>query len=268
MIGADPTAARAEERLLYRFGECLASLSRQAPDDRARTRRVLDSLITGMERDLARFPDEATLRAVKSIEELDEHTYLAAGCVGEYWTELTAAHLPVIAHLGSRELVDRGIHLGKALQIINVIRDAPADLATGRCYLPLPLLAQHGLSPADLLTEQRIRARPVLDELRLLALDHIDAAWPYVLAIPASEPRLRLACVWPLWIGLLTLARIAEAKDPLDPAVRIKVPRQQVYQLIAESVAVVAINPLLSRRHWHHRANAAKRSLPRGHFLD
>ena len=268
LVGADPGAAQAEERLLYRFGECMASLGRQDAADGARTRRVLDSLITGMERDLARFPDEDQLRAVQSMEELEEHTYLAAGCVGEYWTEITAAHMPVVAHLGAPDLIARGVHLGKALQLVNVIRDAPADLAAGRCYLPLPLLERHGLAPQDLIGPRRTLARPVLDELRLLALDHVDAAWPYVLAIPASAPRLRLACVWPLWIGLFTLARIAEADDPLDPAVRIKVPRTDIYKLIAESIAVVSINPLLSRTHWHHRANAAKRALPRGHALD
>src|SRR5207253_2226434 len=115
----------------------------------------------------------------------------------------------------SPELVASGVRLGKALQLVNVIRDAPADLAAGRCYLPADLLARHGLAPADLLGPARVRVRPVLDELRALALGHVDAAWSYVKAIPRRAPRLRLACLWPLWIGLATLARLGELDDPL-----------------------------------------------------
>jgi farnesyl-diphosphate farnesyltransferase len=259
-IAGEGGAAEAERRLLMRFGECLAGLARQPEADRARTRRVLDHLITGMERDLARFDAHPSgvreLRPLASMEELDEHTYLAAGCVGEYWTEMTAAHLPVVAHFGARELLDRAVHLGKALQLVNVIRDAPADLAAGRCYVPRPLLEVHGLQPADLVGPERRRARPLLDELRHLALEHVDAAWPYVMAIPPRAPRLRLACIWPLWIGLATLEKIALADDPLDPSVRIKVTRRELYRLIAESVAAVALNPVLTRRHWKRRARA------------
>ena len=251
-----------EERLLSRFGGCLAALRRQTGDDRERTRRVLTSLVRGMERDLARFPDDGGgLRALASTEELDEHTYLAAGCVGEYWTEMTAAHLPATAHLGAPDFIARGVRLGKALQLVNVIRDAPADLVAGRCYFPRPLLAEHHLTPEDLLGDEatRRRARPVVDDLRQMALAHVDAAWPYVMAIPRSAPRLRLACIWPLWIGLATLERIAHLDDPLRPGERVKVPRREVYGLVAASLACVAIDPLLSRRHWARRARAAWR---------
>ncbi len=170
---AGSTQVPAERVLLERLGDCLAILGRLSPDDRARTRRVLDALITGMERDLERFPVEEGAafglgprppRAIASLDELDEHCYLAAGCVGEYWTEMTAAHVPAVAHLGRPDLVARGVRLGKALQLVNVIRDLPADLRAGRCYLPAPLLERNGLAPADLLDPSRRRAaRPLLD---------------------------------------------------------------------------------------------------------
>src|SRR5439155_14034231 len=122
--------------------------------------------------------------------------------------------------------VARGGRLGKALQLVNVIRDAPADLALGRCYIPRELLAAHGLEPETLRDPaERGRARPLFDELRATCLQHVDASLPYVLAIPRTEPRLRLAALWPLWIGLGTLARLRDAADPLDPTRAIKVPR-------------------------------------------
>ncbi len=76
-------------------------------------------------------------------------------------------------------------------------------------------------------------------------------------AIPPTAPRLRLACIWPLWLGLATLARLRVARDPLDPSTVVKVRRREVYRMIAVSSAVVAVGPLLDRAHARRRAAAA-----------
>jgi farnesyl-diphosphate farnesyltransferase len=253
----------AERLLLTRLGDCLRRLAAGEPADRERARKVLETLITGMERDLRRFPDgrgEGGLVALDTVADLDEYTYMAAGCVGEYWTLMTAAHVPSVRRLQRPDFVARGVRLGKALQLINVIRDAAADLQQGRCYVPRELLARHQLAPGDLLdASARRRARPVLDELRRQALAHVDAAFPYVMAIPRREPRLRLAALWPLWIGLATLERLGAAADPLDPAQPVKVPRAEVYRILAESSLAIGLDPLLGRLHERRRARAAVR---------
>ena len=56
--------------------------------------------------------------------------------------------------------------------------------------------------------------------------------------MPRGELRLRLACVWPLLIGLQTLGRIRRAENLLDPAVTVKVPRPEVRRLLAGSLAL------------------------------
>jgi len=250
-------ASPAERVLLERLGDCLRSLARFDAGDRERTHKVLRTLITGMERDLRRFPGEGgPLTAVQTLTELDEHCYFAAGCVGEYWTVMTAAHLPAVKRLGRPDFVARGVRLGKALQMVNVIRDAPSDLAQGRCYLPVELLRAHGLTPEALRDPARhTAARPALEALHALALAHVDAAFPYVLAIPRGEVRLRLAALWPLWIGLSTLERLRAADDPLDPAHPVKIDRQEVYRILAES-SVAASDTLLERAHDRRRARA------------
>jgi farnesyl-diphosphate farnesyltransferase len=247
----------AERVLLTRLGDCLRRLQAFDVDDRARARRVLETLIAGMERDLQRFPDPRKLVALETAADLDEYTYLAAGCVGEYWTLMTAAHVPSVKRLSRPDFVARGVRLGKALQYVNVIRDAAADLREGRCYIPRAQLAEHSLTP-DALIDPRTRraAKPLLGELRKVALAHVDAAFPYVMAIPRREPRLRLAALWPLWIGLATLEQLAAAEDPLDPAKPTKITRADVYKILGESSMAVGVDSLLTRLHERRRRRA------------
>jgi farnesyl-diphosphate farnesyltransferase len=75
----------AERELLARLDECLQTLVSLADADRQRTEKVLGTLITGMERDLTRFPNAQpgdpppTPVALATLHDLDEHTYYAAG---------------------------------------------------------------------------------------------------------------------------------------------------------------------------------------------
>ena len=256
---ADDKSA-AERLLLTRLGDCLRRLSDFEAADRDRARKVLDTLITGMERDLTRFPDAldgTPLVALATLADLDEYTYMAAGCVGEYWTVMTAAHVPTVRRLARPDFVARGVRLGKALQLVNVIRDAAQDLGQGRCYIPRALLAEHGLTPESLRHRAsggaRGRCSTSCGDWRSA---HIDAAFPYVMAIPRWEPRLRLAALWPLWIGLGTLEKLAASADPLDPESPVKISRGEVYRILAESSMAVGVDRALERLHARRRRRA------------
>lgn len=249
--------ARAEHTLLGEVGECLALLDEQGADDRRLIERVLDQLIRGMVTDLSRFPASTgtvphdQVVALASLRDLDEYTYFAAGCVGEFWTDLMAAHLPELARLAEPDLMRRGVDLGKALQLVNVVRDVAADLHNGRCYWPAELLGAHGLTPirlaqiaatpsqgsADPPSLRETRAvRAVTEALHALAIEKCASAWPYVRAIPAGQIRLRLACVWPLFLALDTLALLARVGSPLFcPGAPVKVRRWDVYALTFRS---------------------------------
>lgn len=268
--GTAAAAAQAEQELLGELGECLTLLGPRAQDgaalppgppglfsasDRALIERVLDQLITGMVRDLVRFPiadgrvAPSRVVALATRDELDEYTYFAAGCVGEFWTDLMAAHRSTVAHLGEPELRERGVKLGKALQMVNVVRDVAADLRNGRCYWPLELLAPHGLTPERLASLAAPRAEPPTlaeaDALRAVSAELLQktralciASWPYVREIPVSEVRLRLACTWPLLLALDTVAALQAVGSPLFcPATPVKVDRARVYELTARSSA-------------------------------
>ena len=125
-----------------------------------------------------------------------------------------------------------GVRFGKGLQLVNVLRDIPKDLRIGRCYLPVKN-PRALLDPANY-ESVRTEYTKWLDR----AVDHLDAGWEYTMAIPASAWRLRLACIWPIWIGLKTIARLRTA-NPLDPQKRVKVSRGEVYAIMLWSFLAV-----------------------------
>ncbi len=241
----------AERELISRLPELYIAYRALPADDRDRVRRVVDTIIEGMTRDLSLFPgeDESTLAALETIEELDRYTYLVAGCVGEFWTEVQVAHRPRLRDWDLAVMRQLGVRFGKALQLTNVLRDVPRDLRHGRCYLPHRELAALGLSPRDLLDPATgPRVEPLLGRLIGIALDHYEAGWRYTFAIPRAEARMRLACAWPLLIGLRTLDLVVRSPSWLDPAVTLKVPRARVYGLLACSLATVWSTRALGRQ--------------------
>ena len=257
---AGPQSVAAERRLLERLPEVLAAYRSLEAADRGRVRQVVATVITGMTEDLRVFPgeDAATLAALDTRAALDRYTYLVAGCVGEFWTDVHVAHRPRLAAWDPAAMRALGVRFGQGLQLVNVLRDVPRDLRQGRCYLPRAELSRLGLRPEDLLDPAAApAARPLLLDLVRAAVEHCDRGWQYTLAIPRAEPRMRLACAWPLAIALATLERLSRSAQWLDPAVRIKVPRRQVYALMAGSVANVWSTAALERQARRLRARIA-----------
>lgn len=238
----------AERMLLERVEEALAGLATFAEADVQRVRQVLATITSGQELDLQRFAGLAATGAARSIialqteAELDDYTYRVAGCVGEFWTQLCLAHVFSRGELsGNPELTgprfrEQGVRFGQGLQLVNILRDLPADLRHGRCYLPADQLAGAGLTPVDLLDPaHETKFRPLYRRYLDQAEAHLAAGWNYTNTIPWAQARLRLACAWPILIGLETLQRL-RAEPVLDPTRRVKVSRAAVRRIILGSV--------------------------------
>jgi len=156
----------AEQRLLEKVEDSLAQLQTLSPADLKLVRNVLTTIISGQELDLRRFgslgPTESRPTKQKNIAlqteaELDDYTYRVAGCVGGFWTKICRAHLFPKAKLDDELLMANGIRFGKGLQLVNILRDLPADLRKGRCYLPSIELEKARLKPSVLC---RLRMNP------------------------------------------------------------------------------------------------------------
>ncbi len=135
-----------------------------------------DELIRGMETDLAQ-------DRFQSMEELDRYCFRAASVVG----------LLSIEVFGYRDNAcqEYAVHLGKALQLTNILRDVGNDAVRGRIYLPEDEMKRFGVEP-DSLLEHRYSAafHSLAAEIAVRARGHYQQA---AALLPAADRRAMVA---------------------------------------------------------------------------
>jgi phytoene synthase len=99
-----------------------------------------DALIDGVEMDVRS-------RRYETFPELYEYCTRVASAVGLMCLDVFGASTSA-----SRQYAT---DLGVALQLTNILRDVPGDLATGRIYIPQEDLRSHNCTEADLLAEAK-----------------------------------------------------------------------------------------------------------------
>ncbi|MEN1680033.1 MAG: squalene/phytoene synthase family protein [Planctomycetota bacterium] len=116
--------------------------------------------IRGMAETLERATADAELRC-ESIDQLRGYCYHVAGIVGELLTQLFELRLGDSSSV--KTLRQQARWFGEGLQLVNILKDADADAAEGRSYLPagVPLAQVFELADDDLL-----RAASYIDALR------------------------------------------------------------------------------------------------------
>ena len=96
-----------------------------------------------------------------TLEQLEQYCYLVAGTVGEML-------LPVLHDEPDAQIVASGIALGKAMQIVNIVRDVGEDRERGRRYVPKSVMDDCGYTEEQFLrgdvNEAWIRVVEVLSE--------------------------------------------------------------------------------------------------------
>ena len=217
-----------ERRLLESLPDCLGCLEAMEHADRNDIRFVLEKITRGQMLDLRRFDDPNEIRALGTAADLDAYTYLVAGCVGEFWTQLCFRHVRQFANRSEDEMLALGKSYGMALQLINVLRDAGSDLRAGRCYFPEHELSAVHLSPSEILSEPE-RFQPIYRAWLEKAKAGLALGMEYSRAI--KNRRVRGATVLPALIGARTLS-LLEASGPAALQRTVKVPRAEVRTMI------------------------------------
>ena len=220
-----------EGELLRNVQKVVDALSMYEKDDQVRMLECLDIIVSGQILDLQRFGiarEGGNISSLQSEEELDDYTFRVAGCVGVFWTKMSLAHMMKLSKEKEELFFESGIRFGKALQMINILRDIPEDLRFGRCYIPGHRLEEIGLTPNDLLDSSNIaKFRPLYDTYLDLTSEHLDAAVEYIRMIPDRQLRLKAASMLPVLIGQRTVTLLREG-NILDSEEKIKITRNEM----------------------------------------
>ena len=146
-------------------------------------------------------------RPATTIDEVRLYCYHVAGIVGELLTDLFVRHNPSLEPVAAK-LTELSPRFGEALQLVNILRDANADAADGRKYIPGP--------------EERV-------ELFDIADDDIDKARRYVAMLEAhgADPGIVAFNTLNLSLAVRTIA-LVRAQGP-----GAKLTRPEVRELFA-----------------------------------
>lgn len=138
-------------------------------------RSAFDALIEGVEMDIGS-------RRYETFEDLYEYCIRVASAVGLICLEIFGYDDP-----RSRQYAT---DLGVALQLTNILRDIPEDLARGRVYIPQADLRRHGCSEEDLARESAEAGNGVRSaKVKALLRQQADRAREYYRKAADGLPR-------------------------------------------------------------------------------
>jgi farnesyl-diphosphate farnesyltransferase len=246
--GDDHELCQHAEAVFRAFSETPASL-------RTPVEECVQEMALGM-RDFAarRAASPRGLLQLEDVDDLERYCHVVAGTVGLMLVRLfatTSAHIDAAREREMRDLAER---FGLALQLTNIIKDVADDTHRGACYVPRQLAARHRLAPEALLDpHHRSQARAVVRDLATRAAQALDAAVQFTLVIPRREARMRLFCLWPIFLGLRTLVRVLQDERVFVPGARPRITRREVRRCLGESSMAVLSNSAIRRLYGRHR---------------
>jgi len=143
---------------------------------------------------------------VETEEEMDDYMFEVAGRVGYLLTDLFGWYSPFIAKQKDK-LRPLAREFGLALQTVNIIRGMRKDYERGWVFVPRSFYEPLGLTRDSLFAqENQVQALQVITRLADKAEMHLRDGLQYIINIPPIHYRIRLACMWPLFFAIKTLA--------------------------------------------------------------
>lgn len=132
--------------------------------------QYFDELIDGVVMDL-------TVTRYETFKDLERYCYLVASVVG-------LICIQVFGYKG-RTAKEHAIALGKALQLVNIMRDVKEDAMQNRIYIPQEDLARFGYSEAELLAGKHNEAFQKLMQYQgARARRYFDSGWKLLPMVP------------------------------------------------------------------------------------
>lgn len=197
---------------------------------------------------------------LEDAADLERYCHIVAGTVGSMLVRLFAATSDWLDTQRQQRMAVLAEHFGMAMQLTNIIKDLADDARRGACFVPRALTSRYRLAPEGLLDPRhRVQARKVRDELVKQAARALDAALTFTLMIPRRAVRLRLFCLWPLFLAASTLQRVTQDDGLFEPGRRVRIGRDEVRRCLGLTTLLVCSDGGLRRLYAQRRAalNAA-----------
>lgn len=191
--------------LLIHFNELIHSLYQLPGEIRGDIITLLNTIIKGQELDIVRFSGKKHLQYIKTVTELNHYTYYVAGSVGEFWTKLCLSCFTNYSDKDPDELFRLATSFGQGLQLVNILRDLPQDIAHKRCYLPKEQIVRLFL-PQENLAKHINLLQPLVHQWSHIAEGNLLDGWAYILSL--KHRRLRATLILPVLLGFATLDKL------------------------------------------------------------
>jgi farnesyl-diphosphate farnesyltransferase len=180
--------------------------------DQAAVSRCVSIMSKGM----SQFHAKQSSLGLKDLAEFEEYCYVVAGVVGELLSTIFCAYSPIFAkRLQGHEALS--IAFGQALQMTNILKDAPKDHDRGVSWKPAEI------SQVELLK---------------IAYKKLEDSLAYIQLIPKTDLGMRRFCFLAFGLAVMTLNQIA-SKESLSSKGEVKLTRKTVaifYQFTALAV--------------------------------
>lgn len=170
---------------------------------------------------------------VEDEADLDDYMFEVAGRVGHLLTRIFAWHAQPIRDI-EEELMPLSREYGLGLQTVNVIRGLRKDFERGWIFVPQSFCELTGITTKQLFEPANLKkAQAAIDLLADKAERHLINGLVYVQTIPRRYHRLRIACAWPLFFAVRTLA--VSRSNPAVLESEVKITRDDVKQIIFDT---------------------------------
>ncbi len=190
-------------------------------------RDAVSRCLTVMGEGMARFQQIRSPTGLPNRAAFDDYCYRVAGVVGEMLTDLFCMEIPEMEERRP-ELMRQGRDFGLGLQATNILKDVWTDRVRGVCWLPRDLFEAAGYKLEE---GEAWHADPAfrsgMRQCVGLAVERLDSARDYILAVPRREAGIRRFCAWAVTMAYATLRRIHRRPGFQHPD-QVKISRRQV----------------------------------------
>ncbi|MGB2578545.1 farnesyl-diphosphate farnesyltransferase [Elusimicrobium simillimum] len=210
-----------ERALLEHIDICVDVFNTFTAEDKELVIGIVKKVCEGMLFDLNKFGAELT--TLKTVDELEYYCDTMGGAPGVFWSRLILKCTAV--NMEDKAFVNKGRNIGRALQIVNILRDFTHDLNIGRVYFPQEDLEKFDLSITDICAGKSVKN--MFFKWINWGVNHIEAAPEFYSAMGRVNWRLRVSVAWPV-IWTLDNFILLSCTNPLKQKLRIN--KKDIYK--------------------------------------